>query len=87
MSRILSMVVVLLALGWVVLFFSGKAVLINETSPTSNGVVQSFTCTYFDGMKMLKKEQVFGDIPLMGQVGSARCQRLIDLDGQPVDTN
>ena len=72
-------------LAWVGLFFSCKAVLFAESAPTEGALVQTFTCRYFDGMKVLTKEQVFGDIPLMGQVGSARCPRLIDIDGTPAE--
>ncbi|MFZ2586695.1 MAG: hypothetical protein WAZ18_01015 [Alphaproteobacteria bacterium] len=81
MFKILSSLITLAILGWVVLFFSGKAVLFNESTPTQNGMMQTFTCQYFDGMKVLTKDQIYSDIPLVGQVGSARCPRLITVDG------
>lgn len=83
MAKLLGGVLTLVLLAWVALYFSGKAVLVTESDVRENGVMKTFTCRYFDGMKMLEKEQVFSDIPLLGQVGSARCPRLIDLDGQP----
>ncbi len=80
-AKLISTLLTLAVLGWVALYFSGKAVLFYESAPRENGMMKVFDCRYFDGMKVLTKEQMFADIPLAGQVGSARCPRLIGVDG------
>ncbi|MCP5405548.1 MAG: hypothetical protein H6922_04945 [Pseudomonadaceae bacterium] len=81
MFRLFGGVLTLAILAWAALYFSGKAVLFHEGSPRESGVMRVFSCKYFDGMKVLNKEQAYSDIPMVGQVGSARCPRLIDVDG------
>jgi hypothetical protein len=86
MIKLIGSLITLAVLAWAALFFSGKAVLVNQTSPTDTmgGIIQNVECTYFDGMALHKLDQAYSPLPALNELAgsSPACPRLVDTAGE-----
>lgn len=64
-----------LALGWLVLFFSGRGLLVWFTQPSEK--VGMLKCHYFTGTGLVERQFLYSK---QGFLGRESCPRSIDLD-------
>ena len=65
-----------LALAWLVLFLSSKAVLIWGSGPGGDAALGALRCTYFTGTGFTERKFLYSE---SGVLGRETCPRWIDL--------